>query len=98
MTAIMGKSLTTVVMAPGLSLREADSTAAAIVISGQGMYPITGYRSGDAERERFRQRVLLQPVTGSWLCCVGFSRSVWTGTVCFYIVEPDRADRAAGGS
>jgi hypothetical protein len=52
MTAIMRKSLTTVVMAPGLSLREADSTAAAIVINGSGMYLIPGYRSGDAERER----------------------------------------------
>jgi hypothetical protein len=52
MPAIRGKSLTAVFTAPGSSLREADSTASAIVTSGPWMYPITGYRSGDAERER----------------------------------------------
>ncbi len=52
MPAILGKSPTIVFMAPGLSLHEADCTAAAIVTNGPGMYPITEYRSGDAERER----------------------------------------------
>ena len=52
MTANVWKSLTMRIMVPGHPPREAERTAAGIVIDCLVIYTIMGYRSGNAERER----------------------------------------------
>jgi hypothetical protein len=53
MSAKLWKSPTIKIMSAGHSLPVAECRAGAVVIGCQGVYPVMGYRSSDAERERF---------------------------------------------